>query len=90
MKNKRKTLRVIGKTKDGTLVVEGVFPIMDTLGMPLDHIFDMLKLRGMIPSWNSFYTEAKQAGWIDRTIFTRLSERNRNDIRTGNSRHSLK
>ena len=74
MKNKRKKLRVIGKTTEGTLVVEGIFPIMDTLGMPLDHVFDMLRIKDMIPSWNCFYDEAKEAGWIDRTIFTRLSE----------------
>ena len=70
---------IVGKTKDGKLVVSGIFKMFDTIGLPLDVIFDQCLDRNIIPSWIHFYDEASAYGWKDKTIFNRL-ETNISDV----------
>lgn len=57
-----------------TEVVAGVFQFYDTQGLPLDVVFDVLKSNNKMPNWLSFVSDAKSAGWKNKTIKTRLSE----------------
>jgi alanyl-tRNA synthetase len=78
-KDMKNHVKVVGKTEDGELVVSGIFKIFDTLGLPLDVIFDLCKTSNMLPSWIHFYDEATSYGWKDKTIVNRL-ETNIRDV----------
>lgn len=67
-------LRVVGQTTDGKVVVEGVYRFFETHGLPLDVLLDRLRSRGIIPSWLSFYDEARKAGMKHERILSKLSE----------------
>jgi hypothetical protein len=56
-------LPVIGQTHEGRLlVVNGVYALYETHGLPFDVIFGALKDRGLIPSWLHVYRDARKAG----------------------------
>lgn len=65
-------LKLVGKTESGTLVLSGVFKVYETLGIPLDAIFDCLKERNAIPDWLCFYVEAVGAGMKHDRILSKL------------------
>lgn len=64
----------VGITKDGVHVVDGVFRLMDTIGLPLDIICQELKDRNLMPAWDYFILDAKNAGWKRKTILRKLAE----------------
>ena len=68
----RSKFEVLGKTPEGTSVVSGVFALFDTYGLPLDTILDMLREKGMMPCWTTFYNEAVSNGWKHKSVMTRL------------------
>jgi len=62
-------LRVVGKTPDGKTVVDGIFTMVATYGVPLDVVVSFLDDRGHVPDWVSFYKQAVREGWpSDRTL----------------------
>ena len=65
-------VEVVGTTPDGVFVVTGVFKMFDTIGLPLDMIFDLCKERNWVPSWKHFYDDARDNGWSHKTIQNRL------------------
>jgi len=71
---KQNPIDIIGETTDDKIVVKGLFKMYDTLGLPLEVMFDELQAKGIVPSWIDFYNEAKEAGWKHKTIISRLSE----------------
>jgi hypothetical protein len=68
----RIALKVVGKTEDGRLVVSGVFRYYETIGIPLDVLFDCLRQKRFIPDWLSFYAEAIRAGMQHDRILAKL------------------
>lgn len=54
--------------------MRGVFPFVDSCGIPLDIVIDRLKDSGMVPDWVEFYDEAVKAGWHPGRVVLRLSE----------------
>jgi alanyl-tRNA synthetase len=64
-------LQKVGEWKDLD-VVSGAFRLMDTHGIPLDLIKDVLAEKGMLIAWDYFIHDARQAGWTDRTIIQKL------------------
>jgi hypothetical protein len=67
-------MQQVGVTPDGEVVVEGVFHLYDTVGLPLSVVVSELRRRGLVMSVPHFITEAQQAGWKERTIRSRLTE----------------
>jgi len=67
-------VKVIGKTTDGTLVVQGVFKFFESEGIPLHVIFELCKENNWVPSWLHIYKDGKQSGWTHKTILDRLRE----------------
>ena len=61
-----------GITKDGMVVIRGVFRIFETDGLPLDVIFDVLRERNYIPDWEGFVLEAEAAGMNRNRILLKL------------------
>lgn len=51
-------MNIIGKTVDDKMVVDSVFELYDTVGLPLEDVFIMLKNQNMIPDIISFYEDA--------------------------------
>ncbi len=68
------SLREIGKTEDGRAVIGGMFSYYDSLGLPFSFVFDSLKKHDLQPSFLDLVQECRQAGWDDKTIFSRLEE----------------
>lgn len=65
----RRLLQAVGKTPDGVVAIKGVFPLVDTHGIPLDLVLDSLKDKGMMPDWHDYVAKARKAGWrLDRTV----------------------
>ena len=61
----------VGENEQGN-VVTGAFKIMDTVGLPLDIIRDMLHDEGMTIAWDYFISDARKAGWQDKTIANKM------------------
>ena len=49
----RAQMKQVCTTTDNRIVVDGVFRIMDTVGLPLDIIVQELKDRNLVPAWDS-------------------------------------
>lgn len=65
-------LRIVGITTDGKTVVSGVFRFHETEGLPLDILFEALRMKDAQPDWTSFYREALSAGMTPERIFAKL------------------
>ena len=57
-------MKLVGKTIDDRLVVDGVYMFHSTYGLPLEVIFDELKENYMIPCWMSLYVESINQGEV--------------------------
>jgi hypothetical protein len=71
---RRKRIKLVpaGKTKDGKLVVRGVFAFFDTYGLPLDVAVERLRVEGLVPDWCELYDSCIKAGWRPTSTFERL------------------
>lgn len=67
-------MKIIGQTTDSKLVVDGVFRFYDTVGLPFGVLFGELYSKGIIPSWPTFYADAKKAGWKDKKILREIDD----------------
>jgi hypothetical protein len=72
MAKKRLGFEIVGVTPDGKEVVSGVFRVFDTMGLPLDTVFDLCEQHKLVPSWIHFYDDAIKQGWSEKTIMNRL------------------
>ena len=54
-------MKRVGTTTDNRIVVDGVFRLMDTVGLPLDIIVQELKGRNLVPAWDEFILDAKKS-----------------------------
>ena len=72
-KKKRMQFHSLGITPENVIVVDNVFKLFDSLGLPLDAVFDLCKEKNMMPSWTHFYDDAIKQGWSHETIMNRLS-----------------
>lgn len=70
MKKDKIKFEIIGKSTGGKFVVKGIFCFYDTIGLPLDILFEQLDGCGFIPSWIDFYNEALSNGWKHKTIIS--------------------
>jgi len=73
-KKKEYHLTKIGELSDGTHLIAGLFPIYDSLGMPLEDIALILRSRKMEISFPHFYQEAIKAGWQHKTVMNKFFE----------------
>jgi alanyl-tRNA synthetase len=61
-----------GRTEDGRIVVGNVFQFIDTLGVPIHTVYDVLVSKNMVIDWDMFVTNAVAAGWNHSTIHSRV------------------
>lgn len=64
----------VGVTEDDKKVVDGVFHLYASRGLPLPILFMGLQDNDMVPSPIHFYEDATENGWNHKTIFNRLEE----------------
>lgn len=73
MAKKAPKLSFSGVTSDGvTRAVSGIFRFHSEHGLPLVDILDLLKTINVIIDWPDFIAGAKQDGWKDRTIVSKI------------------
>lgn len=65
---------VVGNTAAGVPVLAGVYRFFETHGLPLDVVLTVLRERGALPCWCSFYREAAAAGMKHERIISKLDE----------------
>ena len=49
------------------------FQLVDTYGLPVDFMVDLLWSENMVPEWKSFCHAALDSGWNWRTLMARLA-----------------
>jgi hypothetical protein len=64
----------IGKTTDGKIVVDGVWEMYETHGLPLDIIFSICMEKDWVPSWIDIYLQMKKSGMDHDRILSKLEE----------------
>jgi len=62
----------IGITQDDKLVVDGVWKMFESHGLPLDSIFTCLKEKNAVPCWITLYKQMKLAGMKHERILAKL------------------
>ncbi len=62
---------LLGKNDTHTIVGE-IFKMHDTQGIALEELFEILDRQKMMPCWISFISDAKKAGWTDKTLDRKL------------------
>jgi hypothetical protein len=60
--SKPTTINTPGTTTDGTVVVDDVYGIYSTFGLPLDVLLTVLQTKNLMPCWISLYHDAYEAG----------------------------
>ena len=72
-----KNPRVIGKTPEGRDVIDGAFcfRLVDTHGIPLPYLVELLWERNAVPEWRGFVNTALNSGWNWKTVMARVSEK---------------
>lgn len=71
-KRSKPGLKISGKTIDGKPVVQGVFHVTSTHGIPLEVILDILTKRGMVIDWEDFIKNSLSNGGNPDTIRYRV------------------
>ena len=52
--------------------LSGVFNLVDTHGLPLEIIILECEDRGIVVAWDEFIKDAREHGWTDKTIRTKV------------------
>lgn len=65
---------VVGETTDGRKLVDGVWAMYETHGLPLDVIFDVLIQKESIPDWIALYKQMRESGMQHSRILSKLDE----------------
>lgn len=61
-------------TSDNKPLLKGVYKTYETIGLPLDILFECIKNKGAMISWYHFYREAYAAGMSHERILSKLEE----------------
>ena len=70
---KKGVMKAIGVTPEERPVFNGIFKMVDTYGMPLEILLDIMKERGFVVDWLQFYKDAEKAGWPIKTTINHIS-----------------
>lgn len=70
----KKIITIIGKTSDDRSIIDGVWKIFETHGIPLDIIFTMCIDKNVMPDWIVLYKQMKRSGMSHDRIVSKLDE----------------
>jgi hypothetical protein len=71
-KRQRPGLKISGKTIDGKPVIQGVFHVTSSIGLPLEVILDILTKQGLVVDWKDYYETSLSLGCNPHTIVNRI------------------
>lgn len=73
--NKKNATKIVGFIEEKNVyLLNGMFKLYDTIGLPLTIIIEELSKRNLGICWTSFIKEARNAGWKEKTITSRIEE----------------
>lgn len=64
----------VGITTDNKIVVNGIWKMFETHGVPLDIIFAICMQRQLVPDWVSLYRQMLDSGMKHSRILSKLEE----------------
>ena len=64
----------VGVTSDNNIVVDGVWHVYETYGIPLDILLTCLKVNNSIPDWILLYKQMRISGMDQDRVFSKLDE----------------
>jgi alanyl-tRNA synthetase len=64
----------VGETQDGKQVVQGVWTLYETHGLPLDIALSVCQEKGWIPDWIDLYMNMRRSGMDRERTFSKLEE----------------
>jgi hypothetical protein len=67
-------IHVVGETTDGKTLVDGIWEMYETYGLPLDIIFDVLIQKQSVPDWIVLYKQMLKSGMQHSRIISKLDE----------------
>jgi len=65
-------MQIVGKTPENLPVMEDVFLLVGTRGMPLEFILERFKERGVVMDWPAYVADAMKDGAKMRTVRARV------------------
>lgn len=65
-------LRVVGWTTDGRPVLAGLFPVVNSEGVSLDVLLDLLHVCGWVVDWPDFLRAAQAFGWKPHNTLVKI------------------
>lgn len=71
---KSSPIRVVGKTTDDRLVVDGIWTCFETHGLPFDILFDICLQRGWVPDWSRLLRQMVDSGMAQDRAISKLRE----------------
>jgi len=74
MSKKNNLFTIVGKTSDGKDLVEGIWKVYETYGLPLDSIFDVCIRKNWMPDWITLYIQMVTSGMEHGRILSKLEE----------------
>lgn len=67
-------MKIVGLTEDHKQVVDGIFMLEDTYGLPLQETLENISKLGLVVSWLHFCQDADKAGWTRHKTYTKIRE----------------
>jgi hypothetical protein len=67
-----RSLRVSGTTAEGSLVIAGLFPVVNSEGVALDMLLELFHDRRWCVDWFDFLLAARGFGWNLRTTLGKI------------------
>ena len=71
---RKRSLKILGKTEDGKLVVGGFFILNESQGIPLVEIVNFLTKKDYIISWADFIDDCIKCNWSFKTTLAKIEE----------------
>ena len=71
-RKKKYRLKIVGKTTDGKWVVQNVFQLVDSQGIPLDVVLELLGSRNYVVDWLHFMECSRMSGWKESTTKSKV------------------
>jgi len=67
-------ITIVGETSDGKKLVDGIWKLFESHGLPLDTIFTICISKNYMPDWISLYIQMVASGMKHRRIISKLEE----------------
>ena len=67
-------IHAVGETTNAKILVDGIWAMYETHGLPLDIIFDLCIRKEWMPDWIELYKQMRDSGMKHSRILSKLEE----------------